>query len=392
VDDDAVYGFGRKPEYMTNSSVVEYHLFAADKAVTPEDITRVSRAQRAMNQRRPEKNAASSDWRLRWFFPRDQLSASRVAWLVDQPSVFARALCLAGDQLCIAGPPDVVDERYAYKMPDVPNVRTLLASQEEAFAGRRGGRLWLVDKSDGRVVARHNLEGIPVFDGMTTAAGRLFLSTTAGDVLCLTTADIAALPASDEEPLQTIWEKPEDPEYLLPLPEPKEGDFDAVSGCKVYGAELGYRLEASGRETLGLVLQKLDKPIVGRATFRTEIREVADQKGLLRNGYLVFGDSANEGDLIKCGVRLQPQQASLVQGPFAGEGRRAVSVAVDAPAATGLKAVVTVDLDAQTVTYLANGVPLQAEFERPLKAITHVGYLMDSALIDVAPIEIEPAP
>ena len=41
-DDDAVYGYGRKPEYMVNSSVIEYQLFAANKAVTPENIRRVS--------------------------------------------------------------------------------------------------------------------------------------------------------------------------------------------------------------------------------------------------------------------------------------------------------------------------------------------------------------
>ena len=116
-DDDAVYGYGRKPEYMVNSSVIEYQLFAANKAVTPEDIAAHSRRRRAMNQRRPDKNAASSDWRLRWFYPKEELTAARYQWLVDQPSVFARAMCIAGDQLFVAGPPDVVDERYAYRHP-----------------------------------------------------------------------------------------------------------------------------------------------------------------------------------------------------------------------------------------------------------------------------------
>ena len=49
----------------------------------------------------------------------------------------------------------------------------------------------------------------------------------------------------------------------------------------------------------------------------------------------------------------------------------------------------TVDLDAQKVTYVANGATLEAPLKSPLTAITHVGYVMDSALIDVAPIEIE---
>jgi hypothetical protein len=85
-DEHAVYGYGRKPEHMTNASVVEYQLFAANKSVTPEDITRVNRAEQAMSQRRSERNASSSDWRLRWFFPKEDLTATRYRWLVDQPA------------------------------------------------------------------------------------------------------------------------------------------------------------------------------------------------------------------------------------------------------------------------------------------------------------------
>ena len=70
-DEQAVYGYGRKPEYMTNASVIEYQMFAANKTVTPDDITSVGRAEQAMSQRRSERNASSSDWRLRWFFPKE---------------------------------------------------------------------------------------------------------------------------------------------------------------------------------------------------------------------------------------------------------------------------------------------------------------------------------
>ena len=92
---------------------------------------------------------------------------------------------------------------------------------------------------------------------------------------------------------------------------------------------------------------------------------------------------------MKCGVRLQPQTASIVQGPFLGPKATTVSAKVDVVESEGLEAIVTVDLAAQTVTYVANGVKLQANLETPLRAITHVGYVMDSALIDVAEVEIE---
>lgn len=62
---------------------------------------------------------------------------------------------------------------------------------------------------------------------------------------------------------------------------------------------------------------------------------------------------------------------------------------MDAPDTKGLEAVVTVDLAAQKVTYVAKGAKLEARLESPLRAITYLGYVMDGALIDVAPIEIE---
>jgi hypothetical protein len=109
---------------------------------------------------------------------------------------------------------------------------------------------------------------------------------------------------------------------------------------------------------------------------------------LLRNGFLAFGGSAQEAELVKCGVRLQLQKASIVQGPFQEEERTAVSAEVDAPEMRGLEAIVTVDLAANKVTYVANGIKLEAKLKTPMPAITHLGYVMDSALIDVAPIEI----
>ncbi|MFQ5809206.1 MAG: PQQ-binding-like beta-propeller repeat protein, partial [Armatimonadota bacterium] len=154
-DDEAVYGFGRKLEYMVNSSVIEYQLFASNKAVTQEAIERVNRAQRAMNARSNQRNASGSDWRVRYFFPREDLTATRFQWTFDQPALIARAMVVAGDVLLVSGPPDVVDERYAYHNPDDANVRALLGRQVEAFAGRHGGQLWMLSKSDGKLLARY---------------------------------------------------------------------------------------------------------------------------------------------------------------------------------------------------------------------------------------------
>lgn len=388
-DERAVYGYGRKPEYMTNASVVEYQLFAANKSVTVDDIRRVSQAEQAISQRRPERNASSSDWRLRWFFPKEQLTAIRFHWLLDQPSMMARAMCAAGDHLILSGPPDVVDERLAYRNPDAPAIRDLLARQEEAYAGLHGSQLWVVNKADGQVVARYAVDAMPVFDGLATAGGRLYLSTTDGRVKSFTAAGLTALPTLESQPLQTLWDQPEDASYLLPLPEPKDADFQKVSGCKVFASALGYRLRANDRNTIGVALKQLDEPITGVAAFRMRVRAVSEAEGLLRNGYLALGNSDREEELVKCGVRLQTQTAAIIQGPFKGGGQAAKSVKVEASEDQGLELVVTVDLTAQKITYLANGVKLEAPLKSPLREITYVGYVVDSAMMDATPIAIE---
>ena len=79
-----------------------------------------------------------------------------------------RAMAVTQQQLCVAGPPDVVD-------PEDP-----LA----AFEGRKGGILRLVDKADGQTVAEHQLSAPPVFNGIAVAAGRLVLTLEDGSVAC----------------------------------------------------------------------------------------------------------------------------------------------------------------------------------------------------------------
>jgi len=386
-DEAAVYGYGRKPEYMVNASLIEYQLFAARKTVSPEDIASAAAAERAMNQRRTENAPNASDWRLRWFFPREQLTATRFGWVVDQPSVFGRAMCVAGDRLVLAGSPDLVDERQAYHSPDDPEVLAALERQEAAYDGRLGGRLWVVDKAGGEVLDRRSLDSPPVFDGLATADGRLFLSTMDGRIVSHTLAGLAALPSLADQPLQTRWDEPEDPSYLVPLPESKDADFALVTGCRAFSSDLGYRLRANAKGDLGVALKRLDAPLTGTVVCRTRVKAVPDGQGLLRNAYLAFGDSTEDAQLVKCGVRLQNQTASIIQGPL--KGGKAVSAKLDAPEAKGADVEVTVDLGAQTVRFIANGVTLEAAIEPPLQQIAYIGYVMDGALIDVAPVQVE---
>ena len=75
----------------------------------------------------------------------------------------------ADKTLFIAGPPDVVDKE----------------DPMAAFEGRKGALLWAVSTADGKKLSETTLNSPPVFDGMAAANRRLYMSTRAGEVLCL---------------------------------------------------------------------------------------------------------------------------------------------------------------------------------------------------------------
>jgi hypothetical protein len=220
-DDKNVYGYGRKPEYMVNSSVIEYRIFSADKIVTQQNIERIAKAERAMNKRSNYRNASSSDWRLRYFFPEKDLSAATFHWAFDQPALIGRAMTAAADTIFIAGPPDLLDERQAYYSPDDPEIQAKLKRQAEALDGRAGGHLWILNKTDGKLVSRYVLDTIPVFDGMAAAGESLYMTTVDGRVMCLSGRRGTSLPKAGDKPSQVVWERPEHPNYLIAPVQPK---------------------------------------------------------------------------------------------------------------------------------------------------------------------------
>ena len=385
-DDTNVYGFGRKPEFMTNASVLQYQLFAADKAVTVEAIERLKKSESKINSRSDQKNASSSDWLLRRFFDREDLTAVNFPWTVDQPAIIARAMALSDDTVFVAGPPNLIDERRAYRFPDDPEVVATLQQQEQAMAGKLGGSLWAVSKSDGQVTARYAIDTIPVFDGMAVAGGRIYVSTVDGSVRCLAAGQGDSLPAIEGQPERVIWEQPEDPGYLIPAEVSKEDDFDRVIRCKIVQSDLGYKATANTKGQLGIVLRKLDKPVTGSATLKTTMLIPAKDTGMLKNGYLVFGNGAVDEKLIKCGARVRTQRAMLVEGPL--EDGRTEIAAIEVVVGRPIEIVVNVDLSEQRVTCTVAGVTIESTLESPMKAVTHVGYLLDSAVAEFAPIEI----
>jgi len=168
LDDESIYGFGRnqyihhgahvgidgatifhfKPQQDAQRRFTTYRAFAVDRTA--------SRAQQPADAAARRKRAAASR------------QAKKYRW-TGQPPVLARAMVLAGNNLLLAGPPDI------------------FSSEEPAatFEGKRGGLLCVLSAADGSELAKYDLDSPPVFDGMAAAGGRLYMATTGGEVLCL---------------------------------------------------------------------------------------------------------------------------------------------------------------------------------------------------------------
>jgi len=174
-DADQVYGYGRDPEYLCNSSVLEYRLYGA-KPTAP---------YRNMFHRRNGliKNDMT-DWRERAKHPENALTTVAYNWKIPHPPVVVRAMVVTEDKLLVAGPPDVVDEKAMWGRSNEPVFARKMAEQAAALAGKSGARLWTLDKRTGKTLAEQALNAPPVFDGLIAADGRVYLADESGALTC----------------------------------------------------------------------------------------------------------------------------------------------------------------------------------------------------------------
>jgi outer membrane protein assembly factor BamB len=184
VDENTVYGFQRKPEFLSESIVEEFHLYAAEKAGDSKAIEKITR---------PPKQPANAfdkslfnyagDWKLRQGLPTDERTAVKFKWTIDEPPFQVRAMVLANQTLFVSGPPDIVNEEDAFWSMGKNQTLAKLAEQSELNKGKEGGLMWAVSATDGKKLAEYKLDALPVWDGMAAANGELYMTTLKGDVV-----------------------------------------------------------------------------------------------------------------------------------------------------------------------------------------------------------------
>ena len=96
---------------------------------------------------------------------------------------------MSGDVLFIAGSPafdrDKILMYFGKQILDYYDARPPFKDAMAALAGKKGGVLYAVKKSDGSEVMSMTLPSIPVFDGLIAADRRLFVSMQNGKIVCL---------------------------------------------------------------------------------------------------------------------------------------------------------------------------------------------------------------
>jgi hypothetical protein len=100
--------------------------------------------------------------------------------------LFLRAMAMAQKTMFVSGPPDMIEEEYAFEKLSQKDeaIREQLKEQDEALDGKRGASLFPVSAESGKMGDELKLGSPPVWDGMAVAQGKLYVATVDGKVLC----------------------------------------------------------------------------------------------------------------------------------------------------------------------------------------------------------------
>ena len=316
-------------------------------------------------------------------------------WNIMLP-ILVRAMVASDDRLFVLGPEELLRQDEIKRRIVEEEVQQLMVEQEKALDGKSGSILLAVDKQSGKILSACRLPTAPLLDGMAGACGNLYLSTTDGKLCCLSDdgEGLDTFSAEEVEDLNKNATPPTPPKRsgkrkipakTTKLPS-KDADFVQLEDASTYKTELGYRI-ASDTGPGGTALRPLDKPLSGKITLKCKMQYANGDQA--NNGYLAFGDSTKEVELVKCGLRWKMKSAAIIQGPLAANKGATTPCETDYKSLYELT--VTVDTVSGNVTFEGGGVKVKAKLQRPMKSITHVGYCLKATVTDFSPIEVSAA-
>ena len=170
-DGKRVYGFGRRNQYDYMGSHVglgkmKYLLYAAELPGALKGEKQVPKAKTKPLRWNQDKPNLPSLWEKR-------------------AGLLVRGMVLSGDTLFVAGPPDLLGEApgqtpHPYERVSVESLR----AQRDALDGRKGAVLRAFSAETGETLSELELYGLPAWDGLIAARGRLYLTMQDGTVIC----------------------------------------------------------------------------------------------------------------------------------------------------------------------------------------------------------------
>jgi outer membrane protein assembly factor BamB len=183
VKGDNVYGYGR--QFYNEGNQPFMHLFAT------------TRYPEAVSYKEWFKDKEKKDRRGGPDITRGLATVPKWRWS-ETTDTYVRAMMVAAnrkagepDLLFAVGFPEVIDEHDAIDLIRSQQKAFKLDTiykKEKAAAGELGAKLLIISTADGSVLSEIALDAPAVFDGVSAANGKLFLSDTDGNVICLTPA------------------------------------------------------------------------------------------------------------------------------------------------------------------------------------------------------------
>jgi hypothetical protein len=174
-DDSKVAGYGRDPRFRLWTTAHRNQLFLAGLEFDTKLGDRLFEEQRGQSIFDAEKVHLKNV---------GDVSPLKFKWRIEEPDIIVRALCMSTNLVFVAGPPNLIDEHEEFDRISQAATQAKLAEQQASFDGGKGTILRSLSRADGKVMAEHLLEGLPVFDGMAIANDSLFITLSDGKVIC----------------------------------------------------------------------------------------------------------------------------------------------------------------------------------------------------------------